>query len=185
MMQYFDVKKILDHYNIYYEERPNSSDLDILCPFHDDHHLGSAKFNVDTGLFNCYSCKAHGNVFQFVAQLEGISVKEAGELIENDFEPKGVYDLDRLKNKVTKIRVLDEAGEYLKTAKKIALKILHELATINPTVDFVYRWWVIIMWMLKTPKQNISNKNKQVINLYAMFIKEKEMYNEKNTTNRT
>ena len=48
-----------------------------LCPFHDDHHP-SLRVTPGKGLFRCPSCKATGNVIQFVARKEGISEREAG-----------------------------------------------------------------------------------------------------------
>jgi len=48
-----------------------------LCPFHDDHHP-SLRVTPGKGLFRCPSCKATGNVIQFVARKEGIGEREAG-----------------------------------------------------------------------------------------------------------
>jgi DNA primase len=175
-MQSFDVRYILDHYNIYYEEKLSSNDLDIICPFHDDKNLGSTKINEETGLFNCYSCKASGNIFQFVARMEDVSVIEAGKLIENDFELEAVYDIDRLKDKVTKVRIFDEGKEYRILAQKISLKILFEMGNMNLPLDFIYKWLSINMWMLDVPKNNISTKYKQLLNMYSLFINERKSY---------
>lgn len=47
-----------------------------LCPFHEDHQP-SLVVTPAKGLFHCPACGAAGNVIQFVAKKEGVSVKEA------------------------------------------------------------------------------------------------------------
>ncbi|WCR58117.1 DNA primase [Wolbachia endosymbiont of Ctenocephalides felis wCfeJ] len=49
-----------------------------LCPFHNEK---TPSFSVsDTkGLYYCFGCSAHGDVFEFISQTEGLSFKEALE----------------------------------------------------------------------------------------------------------
>lgn len=46
------------------------------CPFHHDTNP-SFNINLNSGLFKCHSCGMSGNLTQFVAEMEGISRKEA------------------------------------------------------------------------------------------------------------
>ncbi|WP_395462808.1 DNA primase [Wolbachia endosymbiont of Cantharis cryptica] len=49
-----------------------------LCPFH---HEKTPSFSVSNtrGLYHCFGCSAHGDVFEFISQTEGLSFKEAME----------------------------------------------------------------------------------------------------------
>jgi len=175
-MQFFDVIETLDHYGIYYEESFNSDDLLILCPFHNDRNIGSAKFDKETGLFNCYSCGSKGNVFQFVAQLEDITVKEAGVLLENNFEEVDVYDIEKLKDRVTRIRIVDEFKEYRALAQKVTMRILFEMRNYDLPKEFVQRWILINSWILNIPKVDVNQKYKQILNIYSTFTNERNYY---------
>ncbi len=47
-----------------------------LCPFHEDHNP-SLSVNLETGVFNCFSCDAQGDVFAFYMRRHGCDFKEA------------------------------------------------------------------------------------------------------------
>jgi DNA primase len=69
-----DIVRVIGSYGI--ELKKAGRDYVGLCPFHDDHHP-SLRVTPDKGLFRCPSCKATGNVIQFVARKEGIGDREA------------------------------------------------------------------------------------------------------------
>ena len=52
------------------------------CPFHKDRHP-SLKMNED--YFFCFGCGASGDVIDFTARLFGISLKDAGKKLAEDF----------------------------------------------------------------------------------------------------
>ncbi len=70
-----DIVQVVASYGI--ELKKVGQDHVGLCPFHDDHHP-SLRVTPGKGLFRCPSCKAAGNVIQFVARKEGIGEREAG-----------------------------------------------------------------------------------------------------------
>ncbi len=47
-----------------------------LCPFHDDKNP-SFHVNEEKGMFYCFSCKAGGDIFNFLQRIKGCSFKEA------------------------------------------------------------------------------------------------------------
>ena len=55
-----------------------------LCPFHGEK---TPSFNVspDKGFFHCFGCQKHGDVFDFVMELEGKSFVEAAEQLAGRF----------------------------------------------------------------------------------------------------
>ena len=46
---------------------------DAICPFHDDQHLGSFKWDDRKGIFKCFSCGATGDAIKFISMYDGIS----------------------------------------------------------------------------------------------------------------
>ncbi len=54
------------------------------CPFHDD-HTPSFYVNDENGKFNCFGCGAHGDVFQFVMDAEGVDFPTAVQRIAGGF----------------------------------------------------------------------------------------------------
>ena len=54
--------------------------LTSLCPFHDDR---KASFSVDlkTGQYTCFACGKSGNYIDFIAEMRGISTKDAYKAI--------------------------------------------------------------------------------------------------------
>ncbi|MDO5568843.1 MAG: DNA primase [bacterium] len=51
-----------------------------VCPFHDDKNP-SMSVSPDLQMYHCFSCKAAGNVFKFVADYEHVSYNEAIKLL--------------------------------------------------------------------------------------------------------
>ncbi|NSM56962.1 DNA primase [Wolbachia endosymbiont of Atemnus politus] len=49
-----------------------------LCPFHNEKTPSFSVSNTK-GLYYCFGCSAHGDVFEFISQTEGLSFKEALE----------------------------------------------------------------------------------------------------------
>lgn len=64
----WNVEAVLDYYGF----PVNGYETSILCPFHTDHNP-SCRVNTESGLFNCFSCPAQGNLLQLVVGLEDCS----------------------------------------------------------------------------------------------------------------
>ena len=54
------------------------------CPFHEDRQP-SFRVNTEKRIFNCFGCTAKGNVLDFVALKEGVSIKKAAVLVTEWF----------------------------------------------------------------------------------------------------
>ena len=53
------------------------------CPFHNE-KTPSFTVNEDKGFYHCFGCQAHGSVFDFVMQREGLSFPEAVERLATE-----------------------------------------------------------------------------------------------------
>lgn len=70
-----NVKDILEDFG--YELKKKGTKYDCLCPFHDDHNLGSFKVNPVKGTYACYSCGAYGNSIDFLMHHEHFTYVKA------------------------------------------------------------------------------------------------------------
>lgn len=60
----------------------------FICPFHNDHKLGSCWAYLDARGFTCESCKERADVLKLASQYTGISLQNMNDLLErivNDF----------------------------------------------------------------------------------------------------
>lgn len=167
------VREILDYYGIYYEEDLGSSELLVLCPFHSDQTLGSAKFNEESEVFHCFSCDAGGNKFQFVAKLENITVKEAQNLIRNLFQKERYYDIERVKKSLDKVKskgLTPQKSVYVRLADSVVMKISKELSARKVAVEILQKWLTVCNWIRDT--KDFETKEKQVLTVYQQFLTE-------------
>jgi len=75
--------KVLDHYGI--ELKPaKGSELLGLCPYHED-TKPSFRVNTEKGVFHCFGCDAKGNILDFVARKEGVTIRKAAVLLSGWF----------------------------------------------------------------------------------------------------
>ena len=81
--QAVSMQMIVDRYGIELKRRGN--ELRGRCPIHKGD--GDRVFHVNTSknVFNCFSCKARGNVLDLVAALEQCSVRDAALLLKDWF----------------------------------------------------------------------------------------------------
>jgi len=69
---------ILQRYGI--QHNGSRGQVTVCCPFHDDTRP-SLSVNLDRKLFNCFSCSEKGDVLDFVAKMEKVSIGEAARII--------------------------------------------------------------------------------------------------------
>jgi DNA primase catalytic core len=66
----------------YVQLKKNGSRYIGLCPFHKDKKTPS--FSINNDLWICFGCRAGGNVFQFLQQIEGIPFPQALEQLSQE-----------------------------------------------------------------------------------------------------
>lgn len=86
------VEEVLKDFGIEYEDKGN--DFVIPCPFHAENHP-SFYIERERGIFNCFSCKASGNFFQFVRIVSGFSPMETLQYLSRFLSVRKRSRLDR------------------------------------------------------------------------------------------
>jgi DNA primase len=79
---------VLDHYQVNWL-REKGDELRGRCPIHQGEGQSSFHVNLSKNAFHCFSCKAHGNVLDFVAAMEKCSVRDAAIKLAEWFSVSG------------------------------------------------------------------------------------------------
>jgi len=82
------MQMVLDRYGINWL-RKNGDELRGRCPIHQGEGQSTFHAHLTKNVFNCFSCKARGNVLDFVAAMEKCSVRDAGIKLKEWFAISG------------------------------------------------------------------------------------------------
>ena len=80
-LKQIDLVEVVKRYGV--EVRRAGRWIEARCPFHEE-KTPSFKINTERNTFRCYGCDAHGDVIDFVAQIEGVELKEAMAQLAGD-----------------------------------------------------------------------------------------------------
>ncbi len=83
-----NMETILGRYGVNWL-RKSGEELRGRCPIHQGEGQSTFHVNLSKNVFNCFSCKAHGNVLDFVAAMEKCSVRDAALRVKEWFATSG------------------------------------------------------------------------------------------------
>lgn len=76
--QAVSILQILDHYNLTGRFKRNGDSLTGPCPLHNGQSPTQFRVSISKNCWNCFSeCKSGGNILDFVARKEDVSIREA------------------------------------------------------------------------------------------------------------
>ena len=70
------MQMVLDRYGINWL-RKNGEEVRGRCPIHQGQGAEAFHANLERSVFHCFACGAGGNVLDFIAGMEGCSIREA------------------------------------------------------------------------------------------------------------
>src|SRR5437867_12597102 len=82
--QAVSMQMALDHYQVNWL-RKKGEELRGRCPIHKGEGQDTFHVNVAKNAFQCFSCKARGNVLDFVAAMEQCTVRDAAAKLQDWF----------------------------------------------------------------------------------------------------
>lgn len=59
-------------------QRIYGNELKLLCPFHDE-RTPSFHYNIDKGVYQCFGCGAHGDLFDLIGKLKNLPFKDVAD----------------------------------------------------------------------------------------------------------
>ena len=89
------IEQVLGHYGVNWL-RKNEDELRGRCPIHQGDGDRTFHASVSKNAFHCFSCKARGNVLDFVAAMEHCSVRDAALKLQEWFQLSTCYVLSEL-----------------------------------------------------------------------------------------
>ena len=175
-MDSYDILEVFDHYGIEYKTTGND-EVDFLCPFHEDLNFGNAKWNYKKEIFKCFSCGKGGNIFKFVALMEGswCSLDHAEKLIASDFTYTGGYDTSVLKKILEqRLRSTSKVRNVLLT--KCVEKMLDAYTDHTPSLTHFKKWLPVITYInFHSAVQFTKEETNNLMNIYTQFFHELNM----------
>ena len=78
------MQMVLGRYQINWLKK-SGEELRGRCPIHEGEGTDTFRAHVGKNVFNCFSCKARGNVLDFVAAMEKCSVRDAAVKLKQWF----------------------------------------------------------------------------------------------------
>jgi len=136
---------ILKRYNLLPKLKSKGDQLTGSCPIHQGEGKKSFSVNLAKKCFNCFSCKAHGNILDFISTMEEVEIKEAGLLLSDWFNiplrseafrkknSQSKEDLNRPENQEkTLVREKKEEKASQRSEKMINPPLTFELKKLDP-----------------------------------------------------
>lgn len=124
--QQYSMRDVIARYGL----QPNRAGF-IRCPFHSGDREASMKiYDKD---FNCFGCAANGDIFTFVQKMEGVSFKEAFQILG------GVYEKPTFKSRLAIYKSDKRKKQREKEEKALAAQ-----RTLNNLLIDVYRKWAMM-----------------------------------------
>lgn len=107
-----------------------------LCPFHDDHEIGSFVITDKKGIWKCFACGEGGNNISFVSKYEEIGYLDAAFQIAREFQVISKEEYEKYYKKET------EEKEWKTFNYKKTSVIERNLVTRSPILDEIFRFLV-------------------------------------------
>ena len=103
-------EKLLERYKIDGLQK-NGDELVGRCPIHQGDGQRAFHVSLKKNVFNCFSCKARGNVLDFVAAMEKCSVRDAAIKLQNWFGVTATEEGTQAEKKTARVPSADDKPE--------------------------------------------------------------------------
>jgi DNA primase len=85
LKQRVSIEHVLRHYELFEGLRMRGKSHRGPCPLCEAEEGVPFSVSLEKNCFHCFSCRASGNVLDFVAKWEGVTIREAGQLLNKNF----------------------------------------------------------------------------------------------------
>ena len=131
--QRVSLKAVLEHYGLLDLLKPSGKNLIGCCPIHQGSNPRQFSVNLKENIFNCFGdCKSGGNVLDFVAKMDEVTIREAALRLSEWFQIQPEKETDKKNPKKRE----NEGPVQPKDEKIINPPLKFRLKTLNPTHSF-------------------------------------------------
>jgi hypothetical protein len=85
LKQRVSIEHVLRHYELFEGLRMRGKSHRGPCPLCEAGEGVPFSVSLEKNCFHCFSCRASGNVLDFIAKWEGVTIREAGQLLNKNF----------------------------------------------------------------------------------------------------
>jgi DNA primase len=85
LKQRISIEQVLRHYNLFETLQLKGKSHRGSCPFCEAKEGSPFSVSLEKNCFQCFSCHVSGNILDVVIKLEGITLREAGQLLNRTF----------------------------------------------------------------------------------------------------
>src|SRR5918992_6344339 len=78
LKQRISIEQVLRHYNLFDTLHLRGKSHRGPCPFCEVAEGNPFSVSLDKNCYQCFTCKASGNILDFVSRWEGVNIREAG-----------------------------------------------------------------------------------------------------------
>jgi DNA primase len=85
LKQRISIEQVLRHYNLFDTLHLRGKSHRGPCPFCEVAEGNPFSVSLDKNCYQCFTCKASGNILDFVSRWEGVNIREAGQVLTKNF----------------------------------------------------------------------------------------------------
>jgi DNA primase len=102
LKQRISLEQVLRNYGLFEGLKLKGKSHRGTCPFCEASDGSPFSVSLEKNCFQCFSCHASGNILEFVVRREGISIREAGQVLTKNFvEEKEPHTAAQTVEKIT------------------------------------------------------------------------------------
>ena len=81
LKQRVSIEHVLRHYNLFDTFQLKGKSHRGPCPFCEAAEGTPFSVSLEKNCYQCFTCRASGNILDFVSKWEGVSIREAGQIL--------------------------------------------------------------------------------------------------------
>jgi DNA primase len=85
LKQRISIEQVLRHYGLFDTLHPKGKSHRGPCPFCEAAEGHPFSVSLEKSCYQCFACHASGNILDFVSRWEGVSIREAGQVLTKNF----------------------------------------------------------------------------------------------------
>jgi DNA primase len=85
LKQRISIEQVLRHYNLFDGLQPRGKSHRGPCPFCEAADGAPFSVSLEKSCYQCFICRASGNILDFVSRWEGVSIREASQVLTKNF----------------------------------------------------------------------------------------------------
>ena len=110
---------VLSHYGLFESMKKSGANYVSCCPIHRGSNSRQFSVNLEKNIWHCFgNCKSGGNVLDFVAKKEDVSIREAALLLK-DWFPDALTSSQKPPKTISKSKTIKDTNQRKRLVRKV------------------------------------------------------------------